>query len=450
MASTVEETRGDQEERAGTLSDVTDPHDDLAFATLDVGEEGDTVDNRVVGWIEALRRGFHHERPNDDFRTAWLEHARTDNLTIRGAWLREPRVGPGTIPVATYVSFDKTINAGGGLLPLRMITGITVSPTHRRRGLLRRLITDDLQEAADQGVPLAALTVSEGSIYGRFGFGPATHVQHVEVETTARFALRQPLDGAAYAGRIELVQPAEAWEAVQTVFEDFHRTTRGSVARPDFYRPILTASFDFADQAPNKLLRAAVHLDGAGRPDGYVLYRPERTGEHHAIDVVDLVALTPAAYLRIWRFLADHDLVHQVRWNGAPVDDPLEWALVDPHLRKVTKIEDFLWVRVLDVPTALSARQWGADGSVVIEVDDPQGHAAGRWLVRAEGGRATVTRTDDPGIRMAADTLGALYLGGVPVAALGGAGRLAGDDDALDTLAAMADGGPTPYCITRF
>jgi predicted acetyltransferase len=103
------------------------------------------------------------------------------------------------------------------------------------------------------------------------------------------------------------------------------------------------------------------------------------------------------------------------------------------------------------VPTALAARPWTADGTVVLEVDDPLGHAAGRWRVRTEDGRASVAPTDEePGVRLAADTLGSLYLGGVPVAALVGAGRLGGADAAIDALASMADGGPAPYCITGF
>jgi predicted acetyltransferase len=117
----------------------------------------------------------------------------------------------------------------------------------------------------------------------------------------------------------------------------------------------------------------------------------------------------------------------------------------------VTGVGGFLWVRVLDVPVALAARPWSADGSVVIEVDDPLGHAAGRWRVHTDAGRAEVTRTDDaPDVRLAADTLGSLYLGGVSVATLHGAGRLAGSGDAVAALAAMADGGPTPYSITGF
>ena len=114
-------------------------------------------------------------------------------------------------------------------------------------------------------------------------------------------------------------------------------------------------------------------------------------------------------------------------------------------------VADFLWLRVLDVPTALAARPWGADGSVVIEVDDELGHASGRWRVEVEGGRAAVERTEgEAGVRMAADTLGSLYLGDVTVPELRVAGRLGGDDDSVATFAAMADVAPTPYCITGF
>ena len=138
-----------------------------------------------------------------------------------------------------------------------------------------------------------------------------------------------------------------------------------------------------------------MHLDAAGAPDGYVAYRPgPRKDGHRAIQVTDLVALTPAAYLRLWRFLADLDLSDTVEWDRAPVDDPLSWALVDPFLARVTRQSDALWVRVLDVPAALAARPWGRDGEVVLEVADPLGHAAGRFRVVTRDGVAEVTRTD--------------------------------------------------------
>ena len=236
------------------------------------------------------------------------------------------------------------------------------------------------------------------------------------------------------------------------MFTRFHAQTRGSVERPAFYRTILTGAFRWEDRGPDHKLRAAVHLDADGRADGYALFRHAGEQDGRAtVDVVDLAWVSAPAYLRLWRFLADLDLVQRVRWRRAPAADPLEWALVDPFAVRVTRVEDMLWVRVLDVVAALEARPWGRDGEVVLEVDDPLGHAAGRFRVTTSGGRAQVARTDDAaGVRLAADTLGSLYLGGVEVATLRDAGRLVGDEPAVATWAAMADAGASPYCITGF
>jgi predicted acetyltransferase len=428
---------------------VTSPHDGLTFATIRPRELGaDEVSERLDGWFEAQSRGFHQGRVSDELRKTFRQHLVADDATLRGVWQDRPVLGSSNLPVATYTSFDKTINVGGGRrLPVRMISDVTVSPTHRRRGLLRTLITDDLYDAAERGLPLAALTVSEGSIYGRFGFGLATQLRHVEVETTSRFALR----GRDDEGHVELLEPEDAWPTVERIFGDFHVRTRGSIERPQFYQPLLTGTFNFEDGADRKL-RAAVHLDPAGAPDGYVLYRPgDRKDGHRTIEVRDLVASTPSAYLRLWRFLADLDLSDRVSWHSAPVDDFLEWALVDPFAVKVVRVTDMLWVRVLDVVAALEARPWGADGTVVLEVADPLGHAAGRFRVTTAGGTAQVTRTEDePTVLLDADTLGALYLGGVSVGLLRAAGRITGTEQAVDEWAAMADIGPAPYCITGF
>jgi predicted acetyltransferase len=238
---------------------------------------------------------------------------------------------------------------------------------------------------------------------------------------------------------------------VTAVFGRFHERTRGSVERPRFYQTWLTGEFDF-ESGPDTKLRTAVHLDASGTPDGYAIYRPgPRESGRRTIKVTDLVALTPAAYLRLWRFLADLDLSDTVEWDRAPLDDPISWALVDPFLARVTKLTDALWVRVLDVPAALQARPWGRDGEVVIEIADPLGHAAGRFRVVARDGVADVSTTDaGAGVRLDADALGALHLGGVRVETLRRAGRLTGSEEGLRTWAAMADTGPAPYCITGF
>jgi len=421
---------------------------DYTFATLDLVDDSEAAAERRAAWLGAVLRGFHEGRPDEEFLRRWTELSRADGAVCRGAWLPDGEIGAGPMPVATYTSFDKTINAGLELVPLRMVTDVTVSPAHRRRGLLRRLIEADLADAAAAGVPLAALTASEATIYGRWGFGAATFNRTVEVDTGARFALRSFTD----QGRVELLEPADAWPHVRAVFDAFHRTQRGSVEWPAFYETIHTGAYDFDQGGPDKKLRAAVHVDGTGTVDGFVLYRHDgRDGEKRKLKVTESVALTSTARLALWDFLGGIDLVNHVSFNIAHPDDPLAWALVDINVLKVTGENEFLWVRVLDVERALAARPWTADGRVVLEVDDPQGHAAGRFLVETKEGRATVTRTEEPGeVTVTAETLGSLYLGGALVSAMRLAGRVAGADEAVARFAGMADLAEAPYNLTGF
>ena len=62
----------------------------------------------------------------------------------------------------------------GGRLPTAGTSVVAVAPTHRRRGILRAMMTQHLAEVHEKGEPLAALWASESSIYGRFGYGPAS------------------------------------------------------------------------------------------------------------------------------------------------------------------------------------------------------------------------------------------------------------------------------------
>jgi predicted acetyltransferase len=373
-----------------------------------------------------------------------VKHYRADEVTVRGAWLPEGEFGAGPMPVATYASLDKTLNAGRELLPLRMITDVTTSATHRRQGLLRRMIEDDLADAVAAGVPIAALTAAEATIYGRWGFGPSTFRVSVEVDTTPGFGFRDFVD----PGRVELVEPADAWPHVKAVFDTFHARQRGSVAWPSPYEDMHTGAWDPQSGGANRKLRAAVHLDATGAVDGFVLWKP---GEDNTVKVDEMATLTPQAQLALWSFLGSMDRVAKVTFNLFHPDDPLMWALTDLNRVKTTEVKEFLWLRLLDVPRCLAARPWSADGSVVVEVDDPQGHAAGRFEVTTADGVATVTRTDDePDVRLTAETLGSLYLGAVPVRLLHRAGRLAGSDEAVRRLAAMADLGEPAYSLTGF
>lgn len=421
---------------------------DYDFATLDFSDRSEAAVARRKGWLGAVQRGFHAGRPGDDHEKHWLTHVEADNVVAAGAWLPQGEFGAGPVPVATFAHYDKTLNAGLALIPLRMITEVTTSPAHRRRGLVRRLMEASLQDAVAQGVPVAALTASEATIYGRWGFGVATFAQTIEVDTGPRFALRGFVD----RGRVELIEPPEAWSVVKGVFDRFHPTCRGSVEWPQFYEVLHTAAYDFEDEGPDKKLRGAVHLDAEGTVDGFVLYRPDgQDSQHRLLKVSEMAALTTEAGLALWDFLGHVDLTNKVTYALARPDDPLRWALADINAVSFTASNEFLWVRVLDVERALAARPWVADGRVVLEIEDAQGHAAGCFLVESEGGRASIKRTDAAGeVRLDAETLGSLYLGGAHAATLTRAGRLAGDPEALTRFAAMADLAEPPYNMTGF
>ncbi len=301
-----------------------------------------------------------------------------------------------------------------------------------------------------QGRPLAALTASEGTIYGRYGFGTATRIHHVEVDVSAGFALRP--DAQVADGDLVLVAPTESGDVAEQVWARFQETTRGSIDRPLFYRSFTHDNLSFDTRSPDPKAHRCFLVGADGTPEGYVTYRHDGEKDGRSVvEIRDLVATSAPAHLRLWRYLADLDLIERVTWNRSPVVDPLLWALADPRRMRVVRENDFLWLRVLDVVTALEARPWGEDGVVVLDVADAQGHAAGRWRVEVADGAATVGRTDDEAdLALTADTLGALYLGGVDTPTLAEVGRLRGASDAVSRWTAMADVAPLPHCPTGF
>ncbi len=418
---------------------------DYDFGTLDPHDTSEQNTAALKAWLAAVQRGFHEPIATETHTAAWLAGIRADDQRTAGAWLPAGEFGAGLRPVGTFASFDKTLNAGLDVIGVHMITDITVSAAHRRRGLLRRLMVEDLNGT---DAPVAALTATEGSIYGRFGFGAATSRRRIVVESTSKFAFASFVD----SGRCELMEPEEMWPVISDLFTRFHATTRGSLERPHFYQPIVTGVWDPDTGTAATKLRGAVHLDPDGRPDGYAQWQvAERAGDTPASVNVGMLALNEDAHRGLWRLLVDLDLTERVVHGGSRMDDPLEWALVNSDVVDVKSIHHHIWIRVLDVPRALAARPWFADDDLVLGVDDPLGYAAGTFSITARGGRATVAPTvDAPDVQVSAETLGSLYLGGVSVGTLARAGRVTGTVEALHRLAALMDGGPAPYSATSF
>src|SRR5215207_9256414 len=374
----------------------------------------------------------------------WLAHADPDPARTRAAYDGGRIVGTHrTMPLELTLPGGATVAADG-------VTAVTVSPTHRRQGLLTRMMTEGLRGAADRGEPVSALYASEWPIYGRFGFGPA--VQGATWEVRKDRAAAQP----APTG-IELVSPAELAELARPVWDRARGQRPGGMSRPD-YRWAL--DFGLAAEEEGALPPwkgyAAVHRDAGGAVDGYLRWRPEDKWDNWRSDAVlhvdELISTTDEAYRQLWRFALAVDLIVTVRAEDRRVDEPL------PHLpgigRAATQVEhhDGLWVRVLDVPAVLGWRTYGVAGRVVLEVVDPSGFVGGTYALEAgPDGAACKPTKESAELTLPVTALGSAFLGGHRLRMLAEAGLLdehrAGALELADRLLATD---LTPYCALHF
>ena len=319
-------------------------------------------------------------------------------------------------------SYQLTV-PGSGTLPVGGITAVGVMPTHRRQGGLRQLMLHQLADAKARGEAAGLLWASEGNIYQRFGYGLASLSSHIDVERD-RAQFRTP---AEWAGTVRLIDAAEALQKFPQVHDPIAAITPGFWKRNEAW----WESQILGD--PPAWRRGATHKfyllnERGGRPVGYATYRIRSDwgdiGSKSVLTVIEALAADAAATRDIWRFLFGVDLIGRIQYGHGPVDDPLLLMLAEPR-RLALRLGDGLWLRIIDVPAALTARGYRSDGDVVLEVNDevlPE--VAGRWRLSARGGHAEVTPTGQPAdLQLDITDLGAVYLGGFTFRELANAGR---------------------------
>ena len=338
---------------------------------------------------------------------------------------------------------------GGTTSPASAITAVTVLPTHRRQGLLRRMMAADLDASVGRGEPLAILIASEYPIYGRYGFGRAA--DHVRLGIDARSArFLRPGGGSA-----ELVGRDAIRELGPGLYERFRVAQPGSIMRPDYWWDQSLGIVEGAWPLP-KGLRYVLHRDEGGEPQGYLRYHVEEKWNDRQPDstlVVDeLLSCADDAYARLWRFACEVDLVATVKAEDRSPDEALPWLLADGRAVQQYHRSDFLWVRILDPLAALQARRYLAPGRVVIEVSDEAGYAGGRFALEADAGAAVCRRTRrSPDVVLDVRALGAAYLGGASLRTLAATGLVTEERaGALDRADAMFRWHVTPWCSTWF
>jgi predicted acetyltransferase len=362
----------------------------------------------------------------------------------------------GAQPVATAGAYSFTLSVPGALVPAAGVTWVSVLPTHRRRGILSGLMRRQLTDIHERGEPLAVLWASESGIYGRFGYGRASWQAYFTIQRgDGALARHAPGDPAL---RLRITGPQDALAELAKVHEGVLPTQPGMFSRSEsWWQRVLDDPEE--DRQGASPLRCVLAEDDAG-PRGYALYTGRRGWKDAAmipdarLDVRELLAADPAAAAALWGDLLSRDLVAETTAGLRPADDPLLHLLADPR-RARPQVSDGLWARLVDLPAALSQRQYASPVDVVIEVSDELcPWNAGRWRLSSAGPGcpAACTRTNQaPGLRLPVAALGAAYLGGTRLGALARAG-LADEEQpgALAALAAAMAWDPAPWCPRIF
>jgi predicted acetyltransferase len=375
----------------------------------------------IPDWTRALNTGFLRSptvtQEEIDSRTGYLLTHRT-----QGAFEADRCV-------ATFRSFDQQLTVpGGATVPADAISNVTVTSTHRRRGLLTRMMKEDLTAAKDRGDVAATLIAAEYPIYGRYGFGPATSMTEWTVDVT-RAGLDPRWAGPEDGGRIDLVDGEDVRKLGPDLHDRVRRTQPGAVSRDARWWQVSTGVIHL-EATPYAEPFYALYRSAAGEVEGLVSYRcndhwndkqPDNTARVNC-----LIATTPAAERALWYHLCSIDWVTTVRsgWRGP--DDLLPRYLPDPRAARITTHADWLWVRLLDVVRALQARTYDGEGELVLEVTDRDGLAGGRYrlAVSGQGASCAPTTTRSADITLDIADLASLWLGDESAVRLAALGRV--------------------------
>lgn len=403
----------------------TDVHDlpldprsaaDLAAHGLEyrrVANEGAEFDR----FLQAVARGFLDPEPTDE----QIADSR-DALSIRRltAVFDADAVHPER-PVATIDSWRSELTTTPGVvLPMWAISGVSVAPTHRRRGIATALLGGELRTAADAGYAIAGLTVSEATIYGRWGFSPAVFTADYRVDTR-----RARWIGPVPDGRLDFLDTAEIAERLGSIHERFRLAHPGEASGwPALWRR--TAGLrPGADE--NRKVRAVV-FRASGEDRGILVYSLRASDSDfvdHELQVRSLLALDADATAALWRFALEHDLVGAVTATLQAVDAPLRWLISDQRALGL-EVTDHHWLRILDVPRVLAARRYASPTDLVLRVTDALGFAEGSWrfAVDAAGEPRLEPADGEADAVVDVGALSSAFLGGVRWSALAAAGRV--------------------------
>jgi predicted acetyltransferase len=328
---------------------------------------------------------------------------------------------------------------GAGPVPVAAVTWVSVRPDQQRRGILRRMMTEQLHGLhREQREPVAILTASEAVIYGRFGYGLASLRTRLEVPAPAPFR-----PGVVTEPVLE-VSREQALPRLHALHARIAPTFPGYLNRSPEVWETLLSDHPFVNKGLSAR-RFVLHADG------YAVFRLSDRwtdrGPDYTLTIGELGATTPVARASLWRHLLNYPLVRRVVFPRAWVDEPLAHLLDNPRTLSMDD-SDNVWVRIVDLPRAMGLRTYSLPVDVTVRVVDrfcPWNDGVWRLQLGPDGGRADRTDGTDgtdgpsgpdaaPEVQLDVSDLGAAFLGGTGIAVLAVAGRVTGNAAAIEAL----------------
>jgi predicted acetyltransferase len=401
-------------------------------------------DDELAGWLDVVRTAFVSPPVSDEAVAARRRYF--DLERCHAAFDPDGRMG------GVARAFPTALTVPGGEVPAGAVSAVGVLPTHRRRGYLTRLMDAQLADIAGRGEAVAVLVAAEYPIYGRFGYGPAAEAVALRID--GRSARWRPPP----AGSVELVSNEEFAKEVDTLYERVRRVHPGHLSHgAEWWRvgagvePIHEGGDEGRRNATKVLWR-----DDAGEVQAAAAYAVDEKWEHNrpagTLTARLLTSATDQGTVELVRYMTAVDWARDVTVHLRPVDEAVPLALHDARTGSLSDRSDHLWVRILDLPIALTARRYAAPGALVLQVEDPQGFAAGRFRLEAGPEGAECSPSDEePDLALNVGALGAAYLGGQGWARLAAAGWV--DErrpGALARAAALFATPRAPWCAMTF
>ncbi len=347
--------------------------------------------------------------------------------------------GKQIVGVAGSYELDTTL-PGRRIVRMGGVTWVGVAATHRRQGVMRRLIGavhDDI-DARDE--PLASLYGSEGGIYHHVGYGTATQVRvtSIDVRSTAMRSEFRPEPGA-----VRYLEGDDIVPALDRIWTRFRSVRTGETGRSRTDHEYFVAS----GATERNGYSAVAYL---AHRDGYAAYRTkmEWNDGHpsHTVVVNEMAAVTPDAHAALWHTLLNLDLVGTITSRAIAIDDPLPMLLENPRSLRTTDLNDGVWLNVRDVPKCFGARTYRVDDRMVVEVDGT------RWAIEGGPDGASCTRVRSrPDLVTSHGPFSSLLYGGVlPSAFVAGRQMSARNAGALDRADIFFTTSLAPHCQSQY